>query len=190
MSSPPRPPRFAIPSPRRRWVVAVVLLALVAGFSVATARLFVWPDLPAVPNHADAIAVFGGPGNRREVALDLAREGHAPVVLISVSDDEIDTSWCQDGRLRGVPVICFHPDPYTTRGEARYVADLARQRGWTSLILVTTTDQAWRAQVRVSRCFDGTIAVAPAHLPLVEWPGQILYQWGATAKAYTTETAC
>jgi hypothetical protein len=170
--------------------VAAVLAVLVAGFGVATARLFVWPDLPPLPDRAYAIVQLGGPGERRSVALDLAREGRAPVVAISVSTDEVDTSWCDEGRLDDTAVICFHPDPFTTRGEARSIAELARSHGWHSVILVTTPDQAWRATVRVSRCFDGEIFVATAELPRRRWPMQILYQWGATAKAFTVETSC
>jgi hypothetical protein len=167
-------------------VTAIVVVTLL----LPTARLFIWPDLPALPEHADAIVQLGGPGNRRSLALDLAREGRAPVVAISVSDDEIGTSWCAEGRLWDVPVICFEPDPYSTRGEARWIGDTARHYGWRSVILVATADQAWRAMVRVRRCFDGAVYVATAKLPAYRWPVQIVYQWGATAKAFTVETAC
>jgi uncharacterized SAM-binding protein YcdF (DUF218 family) len=67
---------------------------------------------------------------------------------------------------------------------------MAREHGWHSVILVTSPDQASRAVLRVSRCFHGQIYVATARLPLHDWPGQIAYQWAATAKAYTLETSC
>jgi uncharacterized SAM-binding protein YcdF (DUF218 family) len=175
---------------RRRPVVIGVLAVLLVGLSVVTARLFVWPALPPVPAHADVIVQLGGPGNRRGVALDLAREGRAPLVAISVSDAEADTDWCHDGLLHGVPVLCFHPALFTTRGEARATADMAKRYGWHSVILVTTRDQAARATLRVRRCFDGRISVVTARLPWYDWPWQIVYQWGATLKAYTVETSC
>jgi uncharacterized SAM-binding protein YcdF (DUF218 family) len=175
---------------RKRRVALAVLAVVLAGISVVTAHLFVWPDLPALPPRADAIVQLGGPGNRRPVALNLARQGRAPLVAISVSYAEVDKPWCDRGRLRGVPVVCFHSEPFTTRGEARSIAALAEQRGWHSVILVTTPDQASRATLRVRRCFDGKIFVATARLPWYEWPTQILYQWAATAKAYTFETSC
>jgi uncharacterized SAM-binding protein YcdF (DUF218 family) len=176
--------------PRPRRIIAIALAVIVVAVAVLTARIFVWPSLPPVPAKADAIVQLGGPGNRRFVALDLAREGRAPVVAISVSDDEIDTSWCAEGELRGVRVICFHREPFTTRGEARAIGDMAAQHGWHSVILVTTPDQAKRAELRVSRCFTGAISVATARLPLRQWPWQIVYQWGAMLKAYTVETTC
>lgn len=174
----------------RRRVVAIVVAAVVLAMAVLTARLFVWPSLPPLPPKADAIVELGGAGDRRLVALRLAREGRAPVVAISVSNDEINTSWCDNGMLTGVPVICFHREPYTTRGEAREIGDLAARHGWHSVILVTTPDQAKRAELRVRRCFAGDISVATARLPLRWWPWQIVYQWGAMLKAYTWETTC
>ena len=167
-------------------VVAVVL----AGVSVLIGHLVIWPDLPPLPQRADVIVQLGGPGNRRLVALDLARHGRAPLVAISVSVDEVNTKWCHKGRLADVNVVCFHSEPSTTRGEARAIAGLADQRGWRSVILVTTPDQASRATLRVSRCYGGQVFVATARLPWYRWPAQIVYQSGATAKAYTVETSC
>jgi uncharacterized SAM-binding protein YcdF (DUF218 family) len=167
-----------------------VLAVSLASASVLTAHLFVWPDLPPLPQHADVIVQLGGPGNRRRVALNLARQGRAPLVAISVSVAEVNTQWCHKGRLDDVSVVCFHSDPFTTRGEARAIAEMAMQHGWHSVILVTTPDQAWRATLRMSRCFDGGIFVATARLPWYQWPAQIVYQLGATVKAYTVETSC
>jgi uncharacterized SAM-binding protein YcdF (DUF218 family) len=175
---------------RPRRVRVAVFAVVIAGVSALIAHLFVWPDLPPLPQQADVIVQLGGPGNRRLVALDLARQGRAPLVAISVSDDEVNTKWCHKGRLSGVAVVCFHSQPFTTRGEARAIAQLAEQRRWQSVILVTTRDQASRATLRVSRCFDGKVFVATARLPWYRWPTQIVYQSGATVKAYTVETSC
>jgi uncharacterized SAM-binding protein YcdF (DUF218 family) len=175
---------------RRRRIAIAVLAVVLAGLSLLSAHLFVWPNLPPLPERADVIVQLGGPGDRRAVALKLARQGRAPVVAISVSLDEIDTQWCHEGRLDQVEVVCFHSNPFTTRGEARTVAELAERYGWHSVILVTSRDQAWRAMLRVSRCFKGKVFVAIARLPWYQWPTQVVYQLGATAKAYTFETAC
>jgi hypothetical protein len=174
----------------RRRIVLAIVAAFVVVLAVVTAHLFVWPDLPKLPAKADAIVQLGGPGDRRRVALDLARDGVAPLVAISVSDDEAGTSWCADGNLFNVSVLCFHSEPFTTRGEARSIAQMAQQRGWHSVIIVTSTDQATRAELRVSRCYTGRLYVATAHLPTHLWPKQIVYQWGATIKAYTWERTC
>ena len=176
---------------RRRRVVMIVLAVVLVGALTLAGRLFVWPSLPPLPQRADAVVQLSGPGNRRAVALNLVRLGRAPLVAISVSDQERDVAgWCDRGQLRGVPVVCFHPEPFTTRGEARAIAQLAQQHGWHSVILVTTPDQAKRAMLRVSRCFNGKIFVATAGLPWYRYPGQVIYQAAAMAKAYTLETSC
>jgi hypothetical protein len=82
-----------------------------------------------------------------------------------------------------VTVICFHPDPVTTRGEARQIGVLAAERHWKSVILVTSQDHAWRARLRTRRCFAGAVYVSTTSLPALAWFRQIPYQWAATAKA-------
>lgn len=173
----------------RRLLVAAAIVFVV--FACATARLFVWPDLPALPDHADAIIELAGPNNagRDSEAVSLAQRGLAPVLIQSTVPEEAGTDRCLPP-VAGVTIMCFHPDPGTTRGEAEYIGTLAAEHHWTSVILVTTPDQAWRGQLRVSRCFPGKVYVATTSLPLSEWPGQIMYQWGASFKALFVERDC
>jgi hypothetical protein len=174
---------------RRYWRVVFTCAALVlVAFVAVTARVFVWPDLRPVPDHADAIIELAGPADdqRDAVALDLARAQHAPVLIQSTLPTD---NRCLPP-VPGVTIECFHPDPDTTRGEARYIGQLAADRHWKSVILVTTPDQAWRAQLRLSRCFSGSIYVSTAHLPALLWFQQIPYQWIASAKALTVERGC
>src|SRR5262245_47173108 len=177
-------------STRRRPLRAAAIagVALLAAFAALTARVFVWPDMAPLPARADAIIELGGPGDlsRDAVALRLAREHRAPVLIQSTLPG--DTACLPP--VAGVRIECFHPSPETTRGEARYIGALAARRHWTSVILVTTPDQAWRARLRVSRCFPGRVYNATAHLPLQEWLRQIPYQWAASAKAVTVERGC
>jgi hypothetical protein len=59
--------------------VAVALLVVLAGLST---RLFVWPA-EGMPFRVDAIVMLAGPGNRLPVALRLAREKRAPLLVVS-----------------------------------------------------------------------------------------------------------
>jgi hypothetical protein len=156
-------------------------------FVATTAHLFIWPTLPPLPARADAITKLGGPGDRDDAARALARDGRAPMLVRSYAAGE--PVRCLPP-APGVTTVCFHAVPETTRGEARIIGDLAKQYGWRSIILVTTPDQAWRARLRVSRCFDGEVYVSTTPLPVLQWPQQITYQWIATAKALTVETDC
>ena len=171
----------------RRLVVGLVLAALV--LAVATARLYVWPDLPQLPARADAIIELGGPGDRDSAALALARAGKAPVLIQSTVQAEAGTHTCLPP-VTDVQILCFHANPGTTRGEARYIGSLAAQRGWTSVILVTSPAHALRAQLRVSRCFPGQVYVSTSMLPPLDWFTQIPYQWAASIKAVVFQRGC
>jgi uncharacterized SAM-binding protein YcdF (DUF218 family) len=172
----------------RRWrIVLSVVLACLLAFAVATARLLVWPA-EGVPARVDAIVMLAGPGNRLPVALRLAQEHRAPVLVIS-------RGWQGYGgpcpsAPRGVTLICFDANPGDTRGEAEYIGRLAERYHWSSIALVTTRPQDTRARILVQRCFSGTVYVATAPLPLGNWPYQIGYGWGALVKSLAMKRAC
>ena len=170
----------------RRKLLAVVAVAGVV-FAAATARLLIWPPQGA-PATVDAIVMLAGSGDRLPVALALAREHRAPVLVVS-------QGWMGYGGpcpppTPGVKTICFDPNPGTTRGEAEYAGKLARRYGWHSLIVVATRPQGVRARVLVGRCFTGTTYLATAPLPLSDWPYEIAYGWGALFKAMVAVTSC
>ncbi|HWB45586.1 MAG TPA: hypothetical protein VG900_09120 [Hyphomicrobiaceae bacterium] len=175
--------------PRLRRVLFAALAIGVLAFAGVTARLFVWPDLTPLPPEVDAIVELGGPGIRDGAALALARAHRAPVLIQSTVASEAGTRRCLPP-VPGVTIRCFHPDPDTTRGEARYIGEMARQQHWRSVAIVTTPDHAWRARLRVARCFPGEIYVATSPLPRRYWLVQIPYQWAATVKALLFERDC
>jgi uncharacterized SAM-binding protein YcdF (DUF218 family) len=173
---------------RRRRIVGVVVLVIVLLFAAITARVFVWPDLPALPAHADAVIELAGPGDdgRDARAIQLANEGRTDYLVQST---KVGDTHCLPAP-QDVKLLCFHPDPATTRGEAQWIGREAAQRHWKSVILVTTPDQAYRAKLRVGRCFPGKVYVATSTLPWKRWFTQIPYQWGATAKALVWQRSC
>ncbi len=174
-----------VPRRQRRWLLA----ALVLVFLLTSLRLFVFPSLPPSPARVDAIVELGGPGDRDRVALELARTHRASYVVQSTIESDARSNTCLPP-VPEVTVLCFHPDPDTTRGEAQSIQRLAAEHGWKSVILVTTPDQAWRARLRVTRCFDGDVYVSTARLPALDYLWQIPYQWAATLKALTIERDC
>jgi uncharacterized SAM-binding protein YcdF (DUF218 family) len=169
---------------RRFLIVFVVLLAV---FCAATARLFIWPTT-GMPTRVDAIIVPGGPGDRIHAAERLAEQGRARYLVLSQGE-------YVPGHLCGVHistalVLCFMPDPDTTQGEAEATARLATQYDWRSIVLLTTPDQTWRAELWFRRCYSGSIYGVTTPLPLHIWLGMIAYQWAATAKAELVDRSC
>jgi uncharacterized SAM-binding protein YcdF (DUF218 family) len=177
----------------RRLIALTVAGVLVVAWVAASARLFVWPPTDQ-PAPADAVVVFAGGGDRAERGVELVRDGYADTVVFASAFVEDQDVWavryCNYARSE-VPgeVLCFEPDPGTTRGEARATADLAEERGWDEILLVVSTDQAERARMLVDRCWDGevkVIEVAHSQPRIV----RVFYEWGATAKALTVNRGC
>lgn len=178
-------PRSRVRRWSRRLVAAVLALLLVwlAGCFLLVVR-------PAVvrPVRSDAILVLGSPSvdGRLEEGLRLAAAGYAGTLVISIGwakgRQRIAACADTDPRYR---VICFQPDPTTTRGEAEELGRLARAQHWNSVLVVTSTYHVSRARLIVGRCMPGTVRMVatPAKPSLRGWAYQFLYQTGGFAKA-------
>lgn len=160
---------------------------MVVAFGLVTARLLVWAA-QGMPARVSAIVMMAGPGNRLPLALELAREHRAPVLVVS-------RGWEGYGGqcpppVPGVKLICFDPDPPTTRGEAEALGRMAKQYRWSSVVLVTTRTQDTRARILAERCFGGSTYAVTAPLSAISWPYQIVYGWRALLKALVVYRTC
>ncbi len=171
-------------------VALLILLIMLGGLGTATARWFVWPQ-QGMPARVDAIVMLDGPGDRLDTALKLAWARRAPMLVISQGSPQSGhgLSGCAS-KIPGVKVICFNPDPATTRGEAEFAGQLARRYHWHSMVLVSTAPQDTPARLRVGRCFGGQIYVINAPLPASGWPAAIAHEWGSTIKALFLQRSC
>lgn len=131
------------------------------------AVLFLWPP-QHVPAHADAVVVLAGArGPRLARGLELVKRKVAPVLVVS---DGWGVAWTEANRLcagRRAPaqVVCVRPSPYSTRGEAEAVARLAKERGWRSVLVVTSRYHLVRAGILFDRCLDAAVATDGAGEP-------------------------
>ena len=89
-------------------------------------------------------------------------------------------------------VVCFRAKPFTTRGEAETIAQLAANRGWRSLIIVTSTYHVTRARLLNSRCYKGRLEVVgeSPDANVVEWTARIAHEWGGLVDARIFATKC
>lgn len=172
----------------RRPLLVVALTAL-AALAVASVPLFILYDDDRVAA-ADAVMVLAGEQRRLPVALGLVERGVAPLLVIS---DGLDPRWTKANRLcrYGDPerVVCIRPEPYSTRGEARLAARLARERGWDSLVVVSSRFHLFRARSLFERCFDGRLELVGSPNPGLRLPLAIALEWAKLARA-TAERGC
>lgn len=168
---------------RRRHLAVAVVFAVVA-FLTASSLLFVWPATNQ-PRHVDGIVSLNGTDEpaREKLAVSLAERGYAPVLLFSQGPTACP-------RVARVKVVCFYADPERTIGEVRFAADYAKRHGWQSLLIVAGRAQVTRARLLMKRCFSGEVVVVPAPFQLLHFPFEVIYEWGALARALFANTGC
>ena len=171
---------------RHRLLAGLVLVVIV--FLALTAVLFVWPATDS-PQHVDAILSFNGrdEGAREALAISLAEEGYAHVLLFSRGGFGNETA-CP--KVHRVVVVCFVDVTNNTRGEARFAASYAKQHHLNSLMIVPGRPQATRAHLLLERCFSGKIVVDPASEPLLDFPKDVLHEWGGLLEVSFIRRAC
>jgi uncharacterized SAM-binding protein YcdF (DUF218 family) len=172
-------------------MVRFLLLAAVLAVLGLTAKLFVWP-VENSPARADAVVVLAGSKPRLTKGLELMRRRVAPTLVIS---DGLAPKWPEANRLcrndsARFRVVCFRPNPYSTRGEAQRVGRMARNRRWRTVILVTSTYHVTRARLLFKRCLDGRVRAVSAGYSLTELPQNVFWEWVKLAAAETVERGC
>ena len=185
-----RPPRWSRRSIGRAVTLGAAVIVVLASLS---ARLFVWPSADD-PEAADAVVLFaGGRGERLALAERLMAEGMAPNLVVpnGTAPEWPDGNRVCNGHLP-YAVHCPRPEPDTTRGEARTIAALAGEKGWTRVIAVTSSYQLSRARLLLERCFDGEVlgARAQPELSALAWGQRVAHEWLAWTHAMTIERGC
>jgi hypothetical protein len=184
--------------PRRRWCrvlfsVLALLLAVAIAWGVAGYVLLVKPSLNT-PRHVDAVLVLGPPtaNGRFEVGLQLVKSGYASTLVVSGPTPNLPQlkQLCHDG-IGNAKIICFQPNPRTTRGEAQKITELAARYHWKSIMVVTSTYHVSRARTIIQRCFSGTVLMQAAHrgIGFKDWAYQFVYQTGGYFRVITHQ-AC
>ena len=172
-------------------MVRVILLAAALAIGGLSGKLFIWP-VEDSPERADAVVVLAGSKARLPKALELMRRRVAPTLVIS---DGLDPDWPAANRLcrRGsqqFQVVCFRPDPYNTRGEARAVDRMARARGWQRIVVTTSTFHITRARMIFKRCLDARVQFVAADYPILRLPQFVATEWVKLVYAKTLKRGC
>ena len=173
-------------------MVKVLLLAVVLAFVGLSARLFVFPDTNN-PKSADAVVVLSGARKPRlGKGLELMRRKVAPTLVIS---DAPVFGWPEANRLCAghatFKVICFKAKSYSTRGEAEEIGALVRRHHWTRVVVVTSRFHITRARMVVKRCVkNAKVDMVAAHVPVQEWPRDIVFEWAKLIRSETISRGC
>ena len=159
-----------------RVVRGVAILALCV--LVASVAPFIWPNVDRA-GRADAVIVLSGDhGERLAEGLRLMELGVAPTLVLNGTPDlERVNELCRGGQP--FEVVCLRPEPDSTRTEASAAGDLAQDRGWRQVVVVTTRYHVTRARLWFSRCVDGAVRVVGAEPPYGRSmrARQVVHEW-------------
>ena len=133
------------------------------------------------------IVLSGGREHRLAEGRRLVAAGVADTLVIS---DGRAAGWVEGNELCETDAVCFLPDPYSTQGEARWIAAEAERRGWDSIVVVTSTYHVRRARVVVERCYEGGLAVVGAEPPLENRIIGVAWEWPKVVYYLTANRAC
>ena len=173
-------------------MIRFLLIALILAFLGLSGRLFVFPRTDS-PRRADAVIVLAGAQQPRlNKGLELMRKKVAPPLVIS---DGRAPGWPEANRLcvgrATYKVVCFKPEPYSTRGEAEHIAELVDRNRWRSIVVVTSIFHVTRARLLIKRCVDDArVYLVGADYALVDTPRYVLSEWGKYFYAQTVKRGC
>jgi uncharacterized SAM-binding protein YcdF (DUF218 family) len=193
----PAPGRRPRAGARRLLIVSVlvVVIAMLSVWLVAAGRWIGHPRLDQ-PTRADAVIVLGpqDPDGGFALAERLVSQGVAANLLLSVSSDQrgpIGHMCSGESPTPAVRLICFVPDPPTTRGEARELARQVNLHGWRTVIVITPGYHVERARMIFGRCFAGALEMVapPISISSLSWAYQYVYQTVGFVKA-SAEQGC
>lgn len=142
-----------------------LLLLLAVVWAIAATWLFVvhHDDRPV---KADAVVSLSGTSSRLPLALRLVRNGYAPLLVVSRSDDPDALERRVCAHRAGVRVLCFRAEPYSTTGEARFIGS----RTWRRIDVVTSQFHVFRARILIERCFHGGLRMVGSSEPTSRVP--------------------
>jgi len=139
-----------------RPVLSVLVLAAAVAYGFGIWLFLLYPE-DSLPAHADAVVVLAGSEARLPVALNLVEHRAAKTLVVSQDDVKRDParySLCHGPKPKQYTLVCQTADPFSTRGEARMVADLVKKHRWASVIVVTSRYHLYRAHMLLRRCTE------------------------------------
>lgn len=175
--------------------VAVACVALVvAGVAVSVVHV-ARPSSTSFDgdgHRVDAVLVHASSESRLEAGLALVNSGVGDTLAVS----ELGTygrSPASMARLcaqREPEVACVAPEPPNTLGEARAFGQLAAERGWQRVAVVTNRAHLTRAAMSVRQCTDAEVAPVTADPGAEPSMRRVRDEWVHTTATATLVRAC
>jgi len=149
-------------------------------------ELFVAPSTAADTPTEAVVVLAGASESRLPRALELA-EGSSGVLVVSDAGPPLDAETHElcENPPEHLVVHCFTPTPSNTRGEARGIARVIAEQGWSSVTVVTSDIHVTRAGLLIDRCTEAEVNMADASMPMSagQWIRHVSHELGGLAQA-------
>lgn len=163
------------------WLAGIIVIVAVVGLPV-----YVYPPSDSTDG-IDAVLVLGPPtGNRIDRAREISDQNGGAPIIVSVSPRGQHSAE-RTKACRSAEVECLIPDPFTTKGEAKLLGELAAERGWQSAAVVTEAPQVLRARYVFDRCLD--LASSVVSVPYSGGFFGVVHQYGYQTAAFVKAVA-
>lgn len=177
-------------------MIVRLVVGVIAAWIVLGLVFFTWsPWAEDAPARADAVVVLsGGLNGRLDPALALMRRRVASTLVVSGAFH--DAKWpkarrlCRGAYEVGYRVECIEPAPFSTRGEARAIARLARRRAWRTIVVVTSEFHVTRSKVLIDRCWGGKVDFVGTPTPWWRAPRNWVNETGKLLVQLTVQRGC
>jgi hypothetical protein len=183
----PTDPRVTLPRVRRFILVCLVVLAAAYVIGVP---FFLLSDDDPLPDGADAVVVLSGPDNLLTAGRTLVGGGIAPTLVVSASSSARGNRRTRYCRSEPEDVECVYGGPFSTPGEAETISELARERKWDTVVLVTTQVDRRLAERVFERCGDFRAVASGVDQPWWRDVVGIPIEWVKFAVAETVRRRC
>ncbi|MCB5272568.1 hypothetical protein BJG92_00070 [Arthrobacter sp. SO5] len=167
--------------------LAARILAFISGAAllwlVFAVQLFVNVD-PLTIQRTDAVIMLGGAATERlPVAQQMQRDYNVPVLVLSHTDTPGNIAAddaCNSAAFPSAQLLCFRPDEFDTRGEARAIGRIAEANGWKSITVVTSSYHVSRAQRLMEQCTTADVQMVNSHPTLsgAQWLRRFVIETG------------
>jgi len=162
------------------WLVIITVVIVVLG--LIGSPIYIGPATNNDENPTvDVVLVLGPPTNERmQTAQKMIDEGRATAMMVSLDPDATEYTIAQSTctARQDFEIYCKKPIPFSTRGEAEWLAAMTQEHKWSSAAVVTFRPQITRARALINRCdVDGLKMIdSGEEIIPVEWFYQYAYQ--------------
>ncbi len=89
-----------------------------------------------------------------------------------------------------VRILCFTANPASTRGEAEFIGRLAKERGLSTIDVVTSQFHVFRARIVIARCYHGRLQMVGASQPAWKLPWYAVNETAKLAYQLVVARSC